>query len=57
MIEAHQEDYENTLNKGDVCLLHYEDKIKSTCRLCIVLELIFSEEDLVCTVQVGYSPR
>ena len=47
----------NNLVKGDMCLLQYNGKVKATYRLCIILEIILSEEGLVCTVRVGFIPR
>ena len=45
------------LEVGDVCLVYYDNKVKGTYRLCIVLEVVKSRDDIVRTVKVGFSPR
>ena len=45
------------LRIGDVCLLYYDNKVKGTYRLCVVLEVTTSREDIVRTVKVGFRPR
>ena len=45
------------LKVGDVCLLFYDNKVKGTYRLCVVLELTTSKDDIVRTVKVGYMKR
>ena len=45
------------LQVGDVCLLYYDNKVKGTYRLCVVLEITTSREDIVRTVKVGFRPR
>lgn len=48
---------QRNLQKSDVCLLRYNGKIKSTFRICIVLEPIIRDEGLVQTTRVGYRLR
>ena len=48
---------DKNLQVGDVCNLKYENKIKSTYRICVVRELFYSEEGVVRTVKVGYRSR
>ena len=45
------------LQVGDVCLIYYDNKVKGTYRLCIVLEVSRSRDDIVRTVKVGFRPR
>ena len=45
------------LQAGDVCLLYYDNKVKGTYRLCIVLETTVSRDGVVRTVRVGFRPR
>ena len=45
------------LKVGDVCLLFYDNKVKGTYRLCVVLETTTSEGGIVRTVKVGFRPR
>ena len=45
------------LKVGDVCLVYYENKVKGTYRLCIVLETTVSRDGIVRTVRVGFRPR
>ena len=45
------------LKVGDVCLLFYDNKVKGTYRLCVVLETTTSKDDIVRTVKVGFRPR
>ena len=45
------------LQVGDVCLIYYDNKVKGTYRLCIVLEVIESRDNIVRTVKVGFRPR
>ena len=45
------------LQVGDVCLVYYDNKVKGTYRLCIVVEAVNSRDDIVRTVKVGFRPR
>ena len=45
------------LKQGDVCLVYYDNKVKGTYRLCIVLETTVSRDGVVRTVRVGFRPR
>ena len=45
------------LQVGDVCLAYYDNKVKGTYRLCIVVEAVNSRDDIVRTVKVGFRPR
>ena len=48
---------DKNLQVGDVCNLKYENKIRSTYRICVVHELFYSEDGVVRTVKVGYRSR
>ncbi len=45
------------IEKGDICLVMYENQVKATYRLCRVLETVESKDDLVRTVKIGFRPR
>ena len=54
--KKHAKRHQN-LQVGDVCLVYYDNKVKGTYRLCIVVEIVTSRDDIVRTVKVGFRPR
>ena len=45
------------LQIGDVCLVYYDNKVKGTYMLCIVVEVVNACDGSERTVKVGFRPR